>query len=200
MTEEKLSLDIGVNADSGALNTLIAALNKLSQQLGGVTSQFAYVTGKVDLLGDESKITAKDVDKASHAVDELEKEAKKTESKLGKLGEKLNGFKGIITGAFTVHAIMSAGEHINTFNKAVRQTGIEAKSFQVLRESAQAVGVNFEELSDGVKEFQRTLNSDSENARKVFNSLGVSVKDSNGKIRDTSVLLRETSEDAGNFS
>ncbi|MFS1564155.1 MAG: hypothetical protein ACL7AX_12160 [Candidatus Arsenophonus phytopathogenicus] len=199
MSEEKLSLDIGVNANAGVLNTLTTALDKISQQLSGVTGKFTKVTAKVDQLGTKSTRTAKDVHKASYSVGELGKEAKKTESKLGKLGEKLNGFKGIITGAFTVHAIMSAGEHINTFNKAVRQTGIEAKSFQVLRESAQAVGVNFEELSDGVKEFQRAINSDGDTASQVFKKLGIAFKDSNGKIRDTSVLLRETGSALNNI-
>lgn len=50
----------------------------------------------------------------------------------------------------------------------------------------------FDELSDGVKEFQRSLNSDGDTASKVFKKLGVAFKDSNGKIRDSSVLLRET--------
>lgn len=199
MSEEKLSLDIGVNANAGVIDTLISALNELSQQLGGVTGKFTTVTAKVDHLGTKSTRTAKDVHKASDSVDDLGKEAKKTESKLGKLGEKLSEFKGIITGAFTLTAIMSAGEQINSFNKAVRQTGIDAKSFQVLREGAQTVGVSFDELSDGVKEFQRSLHSDGDTASKVFKKLGVAFKDSNGKIRDTSVLLRETGSALNNI-
>lgn len=199
MSEEKLSLDIGVNANAGVIDTLITALNELSRQLGGVTGKFTTVTAKVDQLGIESASTAKDVHKASDSVDELGKEAKKTESKLGKLGEKLSEFKGIITGAFTLTAIMSAGEQINSFNKAVRQTGIDAKSFQVLREGAQTVGVSFDELSDGVKEFQRAINSDGDTASQVFKKLGVAFKDSNGKIRDTSVLLRETGSALNNI-
>ncbi|WGO82210.1 hypothetical protein [Arsenophonus apicola] len=196
---EKLSLDIGVNANAGVIDTLISALNELSQQLGGVTGKFTTVTAKVDQLGTKSTSTAKDVHKASDSVDDLGKEASKTESKLGKLGEKLSEFKGIITGAFTLTAIMSAGEQINSFNKAVRQTGIDAKSFQVLREGAQTVGVSFDELSDGVKEFQRSLNSDGDTASQVFKKLGIAFKDSNGKIRDTSVLLRETGSALNNI-
>lgn len=200
MSEEKLSIGLGVDVDGGALDGLMAALDNLSSQLGGITGKLGNATRAVDGLGDEAAGAARATDDAADALGDMGKEAGKTKGALGKLGDVLNGLKGLFVGAFTVNALMNAGQQINALNQAVRQTGVDAQSFQVLRESAQAAGVDFGELSQGVSSFQRALNSDTEQSAAVFRKLGVAMTDSTGKIRDTSELLQETGAALKNMS
>mgnify|MGYP004703684837 CR=1 FL=1 len=133
----------------------------------------------------------------------LEEQAKKAN---GALTEKqaLNNLKdmgkaaAVATGAFvagTVGSAIAAGEFADEINTLAKQTGLSTDQIQKFKYASDRIDVSLETLTGSMAKLTRNMASAKDGNKatsEAFDLLGVSVVDSNGKLRDNDVVFQET--------
>lgn len=167
----------------------------------------------VDDLGDEAK-------KAAGQIDDLGDEARKagrgtkslgdSSEKSGRLMKWATGIAAGFAASLGTQALLGAlksaaigvvelGQEVadlrNDLADASTRSGIAAETLQGLRLAAEGSGLSFSALTSGLDQFasrmQQAGSGNNETAR-AFDALGVSVKDSEGNMRDVDAVLQET--------
>ena len=122
-------------------------------------------------------------------------------TKLTNAGEKMRGFSmagAAVSGAIGALAYKSgkAADDLNTLSKV---TGISTKDLQLYRLAANQVDVSVEAMAKSNKTLKKNMLTASEggSSAKYFKQLGISVKDSNGHLRDSDEVFQEAIKKLG---
>ena len=113
----------------------------------------------------------------------------------------------LATGLYNLQTVYTyAMQAINLYKDATVKTYTEVKQFQAMTGASIEISGKWQDMLEGVgmelgsmtyafrglsNNMQQALDPSS-NAAKVFSQLGVNVKDSNGKLRDTNIVMMET--------
>ena len=145
---------------------------------------------------------------ATKAAGELDKNFKKMESSADKTSKSVS--KKMKTMAKSMAAIGASAAAVtggvvllsqrfadltNELVDASTKTGIAVDTLAGLRLAAEGSGLAFANLEGGLIKFQGSMDaaaSGSKNLEDTFGQLGVSVKDSNGELRDADTVFNET--------
>jgi len=113
----------------------------------------------------------------------------------------LKGIAIAAVGAFTVDRVIRFGqEALNTADKIGKMSAVvrlSTDSFQKLAYAFDLAGVNQDEMTTGLRKFTRQIElaaRGNKAAVDLFNSLGVSVKDTNGNLRPTEDVLLDVAD------
>ncbi len=115
----------------------------------------------------------------------------------GKLAAPLAALAG--AGAFSlqdaVGNFMRLGDSID---KAATRAGIATRALQMLRGAAELGGASADDMDDALTELglkmKEALIGENENALKIFNQLGIKLKDTSGKARNVAEVMRDLAE------
>lgn len=124
-------------------------------------------------------------------------------SKLTSAGEAMRGFSmagAAVSGAIGALAYKSgkAADDLNTLSKV---TGISTDQLQMYKLAANQVDVSVEAMAKSNQILKKNMLSASEGGSqaKYFQQLGISVKDSNGNLRDSNVVFQEAIKKLGSM-
>lgn len=145
------------------------------------------------------KISA-DVSDLKEGLLDAQNKVKETSDKIGDSLEKIGlGFTAMgaaITGAFTV-MIKSSVDYSEQLIKLSQRTGIAVETLSQLKYAGEQVGVSIDELANGLKFLERNaFNAENGNSKLAlaFRDLGISLRDTNGNLKDGNTLLLEMAD------
>ena len=161
-------------------------------------------------LGTESKETAKDVEKVDTSIKKTADTANKSQGKFSALGKTLTkglavAFAAVATAATAsvtalVKASTSAAKYADEINTISSKTGMSTKELQSYKYIADLVDVSLETLTGSMAKNIKSMSSAASGTKKykeAYEKLGVSVVDSNGKLRDSKTVYWETIDALG---
>lgn len=144
------------------------------------------------------------IKKIANQLNISEKEAKKLNAQIGKLSKDLGGklkgacvavgagFSAVVAGASVlVNKTMEAGDRIDKMSQKI---GLSRDSFQKWDYIMSQSGTDIEKMQVGMKTMSQQMVASTKQgseAQKMFQRLGVSVKDSNGKFKSQEQAFEE---------
>ena len=152
------------------------------EQYRALQREISATEGKLKGLEEQAK-------KANGAL--TEKQALKNLQDIGKAA-------AVATGAFvagTVGSAIAAGEFADEINTLAKQTGLSTDQIQKFKFASDRIDVSLETLTGSMSKLTRNMASARDGNKatsEAFDLLGVSVVDSNGKLRDNDVVFQET--------
>ncbi|KAF0226181.1 MAG: hypothetical protein FD179_1012 [Erysipelotrichaceae bacterium] len=192
LAQKQKLLGDAISTSKEKLETLKQAETKARQEFEkGEISEEQYRALQREISATEGKLKG------------LEEQAKKAN---GALTEKqaLNNLKdmgkaaAVVTGAFiagTVGSAVAAGEFADEVNTLAKQTGLSTDQIQKFKYASDRIDVSLETLTGSMAKLTRNMASAKDGNKatsEAFDLLGVSVVDSNGKLRDNDVVFQET--------
>lgn len=136
---------------------------------------------------------------ATKDAEALKKSVKPVADFAGSIGKAMSAAGALVGGALLGMA-RSAANYGDEMLEASQKTGIGTKQLAALRLVAESSGSSFEGITAGVSKLSTSMfeaTTKGGEAAKTFQALGISVKDSNGKLREASDVLPEI---AGKFA
>ena len=198
-----------------ALNDATAELNDMEKEGKETTSQTKDMTKAVNKAADSDQTYAKDGKKATDQTDAMGKSFDKTGEKGLKFGDiiKANiigdavkkGFSMLVSaakelGSAMVDAVKGAAEYADTMNTLSMQTGLSTDKLQAYQYMAEMTDTSLETITGSMAKLIRNMNSAKDGtgaAAEAFESIGVSVKNADGTLRDSDDVFSELIEKMG---
>lgn len=145
--------------------------------------------------------SAKDgADDAKRAMQGIEQQTSKMGSALDRMEKKLSvvmgGFKTFALAAAVAWATSFAAQAMSaaaSLDELAEQTGVTSKGLQALQFSAVQNGVKLEQLETGVAKFNQKIGEAAGGSKELIdslNGLGVTILDTNGRLRPTEKQLQ----------
>ena len=206
-SEEYKKVAAEKGATSRAAQELEIKLNRETESLGKMQKELNDSTQALDEMGDESEGTSKEVDKVGDSSKKSEKEAKKfgdTLKNLGKgVGNVLAGVGKAIAavGAASVGAVtgltamvMKSADAAGELVDLSAQTGLTITQIQELDYVGKLLGLDVETITKSMGKFTNVIEGAKSGVGPMAEdmaTLGVSVTDSNGVLRDSNDVYFE---------
>lgn len=138
------------------------------------------------------------------AVDQTRSAFDSIRGNLAKLGDESNRVKGMLAGlgvslsvAGFAAMIKSAIDAADQLNKLSQKIGISVEALSTLRFAAQLSDVSLETLQKGIKGLSQNIteaNTGIGDGAQVFDALGISVKNADGSMKSTEVVLLQVAD------
>lgn len=138
------------------------------------------------------------------AVDQTRSAFDSIRGNLGKLGDEAGRIKGILAGlgvslsvagfAVMIKNAIDAADHLNKLSQKI---GISVEALSTLRFAAQLSDVSLETLQKGIKGLSQNIveaNTGVGDGAQVFEALGISVKNADGSVKSTEVVLLQVAD------
>jgi len=181
-----------------AISTNKEKLDVLKKAESQARDEFAK--GKIS--EEQYRALQREITETEQKLKGLETQARKAN---GVLTEKqaLNNLKdmgkaaAVVTGAFvagTVGSAIAAGEFADEINTLAKQTGLSVEEIQKFKYASDRIDVSLETLTGSMAKLTRNMNSARDGNKATsdaFDALGISVVDSNGKLRDNNDVFQE---------
>jgi hypothetical protein len=155
----------------------------------------------IKILGDASQMKAT-YDGVTKDSQKFTKEVERNGLSLQAVGKVMLAVGGTITGAMaaTVVAVSKTGVEVDKFSK---QTGVSREEIQKLGYAALQEHASMEQLASGLIKLSKNMYDASMGtgeAKDTFDSLGISVKNSDGSLRNSSEVLLDISDKFKNMT
>jgi len=179
---------------------MAADVNKsVSINYSASTEQLERALKKIPNITDKEATKAageldKNFKKMESSADKTSKNVSKKMKKIGKSMAAVGASVAAVTGGVVLLSQRFA-DLTNELVDASTKTGIAVDTLAGLRLAAEGSGLAFANLEGGLIKFQGSMDaaaSGSKNLEETFGQLGVSVKDSNGELRDADTVFNET--------
>ena len=131
----------------------------------------------------------------------ITKDIEKVRTSFDKIGSTANKIGGILVAAFSVRAILNYTNHLidlgDELNKTSQKIGISVEKLSAFEYSARLSGNSSEELKAALARLANNMqdaaiNKTSEAAR-TFNTLGIEITDTSGRLKDTGTVFESLS-------
>lgn len=186
-----------VEETRGKLTALKEAEQQVQQQMAdGKASQEQYEGLQREIFATEQALKNLE-DAASHSNATLSKVsavADKLADAAGNISNKtkaLSGAAGGILGAALGSAV-SAGLAADDLNTLSKQSGFSTEQLQIWSYGADRVDVSVNDIVKSAQKLKKNMVSTSSDVSAAWQKLGISVTDSNGNLRDSTVVFDET--------
>lgn len=186
-----------VEETRGKLTALKEAEQQVQQQMAdGKASQEQYEGLQREIFATEQALKNLE-DAASHSNATLSKVsavADKLADAAGNISNKtkaLSGAAGGILGAALGSAV-SAGSSADDLNTLSKQSGFSTEQLQIWSYGADRVDVSVNDIVKSAQKLKKNMVSTSSDVSAAWQKLGISVTDSNGNLRDSTVVFDET--------
>lgn len=119
---------------------------------------------------------------------------------LDNMNARLNSALGIVTKVLTgiIEAETAAGEWADDINTKASQTGVDAETYQSWLYASQFIDTEVDDIINARKRLLKNMTSDDEETVKLFNQLGVVVRQNNGDLRDYTEVFWDVIDALGN--
>lgn len=149
-------------------------------------------------LGLETAAFEKGAKRAAAEIDTFGGKAEKAGFKVGSMAKTIAIGATALAGSAIVGQIkdmVTAGlEYASALGEQAAQLGVTTKAMQEYRYVASQTGVSNEEMDTALAKLNRTIGeaaTGNKKAKSAFEALGISVRDSNGHVRDAGELIPE---------
>ena len=196
LEQKQRALADAVANTSQKLDTLKEAQRQAAEQLAkGEIGQEQY-----DALTREIVKTEAELRKAKAAADEFSvgmEQAKAAVNKVGSaastVAQKTKKLSAAAAGLLTAlggaaYKAIQMSDDLNTLSK---QTGISTEDLQKMSYAADLVDVSVDTIAGSMSKLRKSMVSDSEATVAAFDQIGVSVRDTEGNLRDSSEVFYE---------
>lgn len=195
LEQKQRALADAVNATSEKLDMLKTAQEQAAEQLAkGEIGQEQYdaLTREIVKTEAELKKATKEADnfsvgleKAKNALNKVGSAAQTVADKTRGLSTAATGLLGAVGGLALKSA--AAADELNTLSK---QTGISTDDLQKMQYASELVDVSLESMTGAMTKMKAGMAS-GDFGKAAFETLGVSVRDANGALRDSNVVFYE---------
>ena len=208
---ESAKKEFGENSDK--VKDWQIKLNNAEADLSKTEKSIKQTADQIDNFGKEAEDGGDAIEKAGKQAKESGDNAEKGKSGWAKLGDGLKGISKLAgeavlalgtgaaaaaagVGAMTIKAAQSADE-INTLSK---QTGLSTEQIQKFQFASETIDVPLETLTGSMAKLTKnmaTAKKGTGDASAAFKSLGISVTDSNGELRNNQDVFNEAIDALG---
>ncbi|GHV19160.1 hypothetical protein FACS18949_12680 [Clostridia bacterium] len=189
------------------------ALNNANAELNGMERELGENEKALDAVGKEEDDAAKSAAKLGDELDEAGKDAEQYGGKFEKLGKVLGGIGKAMGAAFAAVGAAAVGatkaltemsvgtaayaDEILTMSSV---TGMSTESLQAYKYAAELVDVSMETLTKSMAKNIKSMSSATDPTKglgKAYADLGVTVRDTDGKLRDSEKVYWEAIDALG---
>ena len=132
----------------------------------------------------------------------ITKDIEKVRSNFDKVGSTAKKLGGILVAAFSVRAVLAYTERIidlgDELNKTSQKIGISVEKLSAYEYAARLSGSSSDELRVALTRLSANMQDAAINktsqAAKTFKSLGIEVSDTQGRLKDTSIIFQQVSD------
>lgn len=171
---------------------------KIRDQLRKIGESIAALeTKEKNLAAEQKRNDTQRLGRMTKLRNELAKQTAEYNKMSGVVGRVKNAFAGLggtlLTGVSVV-GIKSFIDKLDDLGKRARDVGLTASQLQELGHQARLAGIATGTLDTSIKSFNRNISlaaMDTGEARKALDSMGISIKDTNGATKSQSALLKE---------
>lgn len=177
------------------------ANSKIEAKVKFTESGAEQTAKKVDKLKGSSNKAAEVIGQLNKKLDKIGKAAgiSATIDSIKAVGSAVSSVKNLVGGAVSslygfLNGQASAGDNIA---KLSRSLGLSSKEFEKLQYAANRGGVSTEEFSSSMQKFSVNVAkaaAGEKNMKSLFNAMGVSLKDRNGKMKTNAALMLEVAD------
>lgn len=177
------------------------AKSKIEANVKFTESGAEQTAKKVDKLKGSSNKAAEVIGQLNKKLDKIGKAAgiSATIDSIKAVGSAVSSVKNLVGGAVSslygfLNGQASAGDNIA---KLSRSLGLSSKEFEKLQYAANRGGVSTEEFSSSMQKFSVNVAkaaAGEKNMKSLFNAMGVSLKDRNGKMKTNAALMLEVAD------
>ena len=199
-------------ADTVVQYVINISADNAKRSLDSLSSQSSRASKSMDQLGNESVGTSRDLDrfsrsskKADKDTRELDKGLKITTASISNVASNMAIMAGAVAAAATgiVKFQQKIADMTNELTDASAKSGIAIDTLAGLRLAAEGSGLSFSNLESGLVQFQAKIRDASNGSREMeraFGDLGVSVMNSNGELRNSDDVFRDTIRSLGQMT
>ena len=224
LTAKQDALNRSINTQKERLGVLEDALEKTSEKYGDADTRTLRMRESLIKAQTQLQKTQRELDDTSDKLENSNKNTEKLSSTLGELadaagvnlpqalqsmtteidsaskaGAVLVGvLAGIVTGL--VSATISTAENAKELKTLSQQTGLTVEQLQELEYTSAALGIEEDEVQDKMKDLtsaMRDARDGSEDTKKAFDRLGISVTERNGELRSAGDVFYEVIDALG---
>lgn len=171
---------------------------KIRDQLRKIGDSIAALeTKEKNLAAEQKRNDTQRLGRMTKLRNELAKQTAEYNKMAGVVGRVKNAFAGLggtLLAGVSVVGIKSFIDKLDDLGKRARDIGLTASQLQELGHQARLAGIATGTLDTSIKSFNRNVSlaaMDTGEARKALDSMGISIKDTNGATKSQSVLLKE---------
>lgn len=224
LTAKQDALNRSINTQKERLGVLEDALEKTSEKYGDADTRTLRMRESLIKAQTQLQKTQRELDDTSEKLEDSNKNTEKLSSTLGELADAagvnlppelqsmtteidsaskagavlVGGLAGIVTGLAS--ATISTAENAKELKTLSQQTGLTVEQLQELEYTSAALGIEEDEVQDKMKDLvsaMRDARDGSEDTKKAFDRLGVSVTGRNGELRSAGDVFYEVIDALG---
>ena len=206
LTQKSTLLENKINDTEASLKGMREALAKMDAQGIDKTSK-EYMTLEREVTKSEGKLKElnKELLQTRAAASGIGQLGSKFSEVGGKLTEAGNAMRGISMAAAACSAAIGAlavksGQWADELNTLSKVYSVSTRDLQMYAGASELVDVDTKTLLGSMQKMKKTMSSAASGTKsslEAYKSLGVSVKDSNGNLRDSNEVFAETIEALG---
>lgn len=188
----------------GETQTKLDALKKAKEQAdkdmaaGTQVNQEEYRRLEREIVATEQSLTdlKKQAAESNAVLSQIGAVADGVADKANKVADATKGISAAAAGALAgiggmAYKAMTLSDDLNTLAK---QSGFSTEELQKMQYAADRIDVSMETITGAAAKLKKNMVSDSADTVAAFDQLGVSVRDSNGELRDSTDVFFETVE------
>ena len=193
--------------DSAAANDANEkSLSQMRIEMNKAQTEVNKTARKIDELGKEEDDTTKDTKELGESIKESGNAAEKSEGGFtvmkGALASLVaDGFRLAIDAAKKLTTVViNAGQAADELNTTSKQSGFSTEMLQKFNYAAELIDVDTETIISAARKMKKNMTSENADTVEAFEKLGVSVRDSNGELRDSEAVFFEVVEGLSRIS
>lgn len=149
---------------------------------------------ETEKLADHLRYLEKQADQSVSALEKIGATADKVAAGASKVASATKGMSLAAGGALTgiagmAYKAVTASDDLNTLAK---QSGFSTGELQKMQYAADRIDVSMEDITSSAQKLKKNMSGSSKDVQAAFDRLGVSVRDSNGEMRDINTVYWET--------
>lgn len=189
-----------VSATKEKLQTLKDALSQMDASGVDKTSeQYMSLQREIISCTDELDKLEKAARNSNATLQKVSQTAKSVADASGKVASATKGLSTAAGGALAGIAGLGikAAASADDLNTLAKQTGLSTETLQKFQYASDLIDVSMTDLTGSVKKLKKNLTSNSKEVVETWDRLGVSLRDSNGELRDIESIYFEAVEALG---
>lgn len=191
LAQKQRLLSQRVEATANKLQTLKTAASQAKEQLElGTITQGQYDALQREIIETETALedAKKSADSFNASLTKISATASAVADKAGMVAQKTKGLSlaaaGLLGGlGAAAYSAVTAADDLNTLAK---QSGFTTEELQKMSYASDLIDTSMEDIVSSAAKLRKSMVSTSKDTQAAFDTLGVSVKDANGHMRDSS--------------
>lgn len=171
-TEQQLK-DSGVDENSAQFMALRREIIQTENNLKSLEKEAGYTSNALDKIADVSKKVGDGAGKIANATKKMSAAAGAGLAAIAGLG-----YKSVV-----------AADDLNTLSK---QSGITTEDLQEMQYAADLIDVDTDTIISGLRKLKNNMDSTSAETQAAWDAIGVSTRDANGELRNSTEVFYET--------